>query len=550
MSSFTYYTYKEYMKKKYDTPLYSIPIDLDLGCPNRDINGIGGCTFCPSNGARAAQILDAKNAKEQIKNAIEFAKTRYKAKNFMLYIQAYTGTFTSVINQKQIYSSLLKEYKFDAISIGTRPDCLNAKTLEYLQELNQEIDVYIDLGVQSLNDNTLRKINRGHDSNSSLEAISKLKKHGIKVYAHIIIGLEGESRRDWELTVKKLVKAKIDGIKIHNLHIIKNTQLSKEYKEKPFKTLNEYEYANEIINLLRLIPNNIPIIRINTDTEKSSLIAPLWNMEKGQFSEYLKETMIYRDTKQGDLIENNYSVLEKLNSVVLEDGSITVWDKKYKDYYHPKSGAYKSAKELFIKNSLLEKLLEQRDTKLLDIGFGMGYNTLEALKIKKTHKLFITALDKNRLIQRYAIEKFELGELHKTLLTSTYKTGSYDDEFNSVKFIVDDARSSLLTLEDKYDVIFLDPFTHNLNPSLITKEFILELTKVLEKDGVIICSTSNDMVKTAMSKAGLKWEVCDIEKTDIKGIVAKFGIKNYNKEVYSDPYLVFREKQIITAREI
>ncbi len=550
MKSEPYFTYKNYLKQKYKKPLYSIPIDLDLGCPNRDINGLGGCTFCPSNGARAAQILDATNAKEQIQNAVSFAKTRYNAQKFMLYIQAYTGTFTSVINQKNIYSNLLKEYEFDAISIGTRPDCLNTKTLEYLTELNKQIDVYIDLGVQSLNDDTLKRINRGHDANSSLQAIKLLKKYNIKVYAHIIVGLKGENRIDWENTVKKLVNVGIDGIKIHNLHIIKNTQLAKEYEIEPFKTLNEYEYANEVINLLRYIPNNIPIIRVNTDTSKESLVAPIWNMQKGQFSEYLKESMIYRDILQGDLVENiEKQNLERINSVKLEDGSITLWDKKYKDYYHPKNGAYRSAKELFIKNSLLEELLLQKNVNLLDVGFGIGYNCFEAVKLNKKNKLNITALDKNRAILKYSYENLELDKTHKAFLKSIYETNFYNDKFNSVEFFADDARSSLNYLQKKYDVIFLDSFTHHLNPSLISKEFIKLLSSFLKKDGVLICSNSSDMLKASLVNAGFKWESFDIKRTDIKGLVATFGEIKFSSIMYSDPNLIFSEKEIITFKD-
>lgn len=256
------------MKKIYNNTLYTIPVDLDLGCPNRDENNNGGCTFCPQNGARAAQLLDAKDVELQTKNAIEFSQKRYNAKEFMLYIQAYTGTFTKVINQKETYSKLLNLYNFKAISIGTRPDCLNKATLEYLSELNKEIDVYIDLGIQTLNDKTLEKINRGHDSKSTIKTIKNLKNYGIKIFAHIIVGFEGENREDWLNTVKQIVDLKVDGIKIHNLHIIKNTQLHKEYQEKPFKTYNEYEYANELIFLIRNIPSNIPIIRTSTDTQK------------------------------------------------------------------------------------------------------------------------------------------------------------------------------------------------------------------------------------------------------------------------------------------
>ena len=463
------------MKQKYGGALHSITVDLDLGCPNRDENGEGGCSFCPSNGARSAQSLDAKSMEEQIKVGVQFAKKRYNAKRFMLYIQAYTGTFTSLKKQKEIYSKLLKLYHFDAISIGTRPDCLSKDTLEYLQELNKTIAVHIDLGVQTLNDTTLKKINREHDAKCSIEAIKKLQTYGLKVFAHIIVGFEEETREDWTHTVKTLVSLGVDGFKIHNLHIIKKTPLHVEYQKAPFKTYDEYEYAEELIHLLRLIPKNIPILRIATDTPNKDLVAPIWHMQKGQFSEYVNETMQYRFGKS--------------------DVSRNFWSKKYKDYYYPKCGALKQAQELFIKQSELEKRLQQKDIKLLDIGFGFGINSLEALKMKSKNSLHVTALD-----QDASIVKFSLKD---------------------IDFIVGDIRYTLPRLDGKFDVIFLDPFKEENNQEMVSEEVIKNMKRLLNSDGVIVTSTSLGSTKKRFEKIGLKTRI--INMRDIKGLVVSFS---------------------------
>jgi radical SAM protein (TIGR01212 family) len=495
-----YLTYKEYMKQKYGHALYSVTVDLDLGCPNRDEDGYGGCSFCPSNGARSAQSLDAKSVEEQIQVGIRFAKKRYNAKRFMLYIQAYTGTFTSLKKQKATYEKLLKLYDFDAISIGTRPDCLGKETLEYLRELNKTIDVHIDLGVQTLNDETLKKINREHDSQSSIEAVKKLQHYGIKVFAHIIVGFEGETREDWTKTVKTLVDLKVDGFKIHNLHIIKNTPLHVEYKNKPFKTYDEYEYAEELIHLLRLIPTNIPVLRIATDTPNKDLIAPIWNMQKGQFIEYINTTLQYRYGKSD--VDHN------------------LWSKKYKDYYYPKSGAIKQAKELFIASSELEKRLTCKDVKLLDIGFGFGVNSFEALKIKSNHSLHVTALDQDaRLVKEIPKE---------------------------IDFIVGDIRYTLPKLQEMFDVIFLDPFDEEKNTSMVSLEVFKLIKQLLQDDGVLVCSTSLNATRVALSKAGFKSEIVTID--DIKGVVAIHGKQKVEGTFYSDPYLVYSDKQIFTNK--
>ncbi len=533
----------------YHAPLYSISVDLDLGCPNRELDGSGGCTFCPENGARATQNLNEKSVEEQIVKGIEFAKKRYKAKRFMLYIQAYTGTFTSVIKQKEMYSHLLKQYDFDAISIGTRPDCINESTLEYLQELNSEIDVHIDLGIQTLNDDTLKKINRGHNAQCSIDAIKKLQAYGIKVFAHVIVGFEGEKRDDWVNTIEKICELNIDGIKIHNLHIIKNTLLSTEYEKKKFKTYNEYEYAEELIHLLRIIPSHIPIIRISTDTPSDNLIAPIWNMHKGQFSEYVIEQMNYREITQGDLIQKKEHKLEDISKPVeLLDKSVSFWDEKYKSYYHPKSGAYRQAKELFIEKSSLKQKLKTKDINLLDVGFGMGYNSLESISLVKKHKLNIVALDNNKSIILKS-SKVIKDKNHEKILQQIYKTGFYEETNYSLELVLGDVRYTLQNLKNKFDVIFLDSFNHINNPSLLSIEIFKILKTLLKSDGVLVCSTSSEAVRVALSQAKFKSEISNLINSDIKGIFAVHGNETVEGVPYKDPFLIYRDKQIVTNRE-
>ena len=142
-----YLSYKSHMRRVYGVELFSIPINLDFGCPNRDESGKGGCTFCPDHGARATQIADAQTVEEQMSKAMAFAKKRYHATQFSLYLQAYTSTFTSLLRQKKTYETLLQMHDFKAFHIGTRPDCLSEQTLLYLQSLHQKGDVIIELGV-------------------------------------------------------------------------------------------------------------------------------------------------------------------------------------------------------------------------------------------------------------------------------------------------------------------------------------------------------------------------------------------------------------------
>lgn len=538
----------------YGEPLFSIPIDLDFGCPNREIDGSGGCTFCPQNGARAAQIADAKSVEEQIEKGIAFAKRRYRAKHFALYIQAYTGTFASVLEQKEAYEKLLKHYPFMALHVGTRPDCLNEATLLFLAKLNKTIAVHVELGVQSAHDETLRHINRGHDFAKSEEAICNLQKYGIKTYAHIIIGLPNETREHWLKSVDSLVKLHIDGIKIHHLHVIKNTQLAYEYKAQAFKTLGEYEYAEELIELLRYIPSHIPILRIATDTPDKDLIAPIWHMSKGQFGEYIAQTMRYRGITQGDLVENMVQKSNEIqNKIITKEGSATFWNKNYKDFYHPRAGALTQGRELFLKHSNLEARLLKGDVTLLDIGLGMGYNTFLSVELAQNsslHSLHVSALDQDKMILKQSALVVS-NPLHVKILEALYANGFYKEENSTINFHNAEARYTLSKLENAFDIIFLDPFLETNNASLVSVEFFEKLKKLLKKEGVLVCSTSLTSVQIALVEAGFEVNVINDETSDIKGICATHTIiqKKLEGFPYRDPYDVWSDKEIAAQRE-
>ena len=542
------------MIQVYGEPLFSIPVDLDFGCPNRQSDGSGGCTFCPEHGARAAQIADARSVEEQIEKGIAFAKRRYRAKYFALYIQAYTGTFASVLEQKEVYEKLLKHHPFTALHVGTRPDCLNEATLLFLAKLNKTIAVHVELGVQSAHDETLRHINRGHDFAKSEEAIRNLQKHGIKAYAHIIIGLPNETREHWLKSVDALVKLHIDGIKIHHLHVIKNTQLAYEYEAQPFKTLGEYEYAEELIELLRYIPSHIPILRIATDTPDKDLIAPIWHMSKGQFGEYIAQTMRYRGITQGDLVENSVRKSNEIqNKIITKEGSATFWNKNYKDFYHPRAGALTQGRELFLKHSNLEERLLKEDVTLLDIGFGMGYNTFLSVELAQnssSYSLHVSALDQDRMILKQSASVVS-NPLHVKILEVLYAVGFYQEKNSTIDFYNAEARYTLSKLENAFDIIFLDPFLETNNASLVSVEFFEKLKKLLKKEGVLVCSTSLTSVQIALVEAGFEVNVINDETSDIKGICATHTIiqKKLEGFPYRDPYDVWSDKEIAAQRE-
>ncbi|MCD8478307.1 MAG: TIGR01212 family radical SAM protein [Sulfurospirillum sp.] len=542
------------MKRHYGEALFSIPVNLDFGCPNRERDGSGGCTFCPEHGARAAQIADAQSVEEQIEKAIVFAKKRYNATSFALYIQAYTGTFASILKQKEAYEKLLNLYPFKALHIGTRPDCLSEATLSYLAKLNSRLDVVVELGVQSLHDVSLERINRGHSAHASLEAIRRLHVKGLKVYAHLIMGLPNESFCMWEASVKGLVEAGIDGIKFHNLHIIHGTALAHEYEKDPFTLLSEYEYAEALIELLRVIPSHIPILRLATDTPNQELLAPQWHMAKGQFGEYVAQSMRYRGITQGDLIEETPEPRSEIpQKIMLKDGSVTFWSPTYRDYYHPKAGAYAQAQTLFLEASDLKNRLEKGDVTLLDIGFGMGYNSFCALKLAQKlaqNRLHVKAIDQDRMLLKQSAHVVPEA-LHVKMVESLFTCKTYEESFSTITFLNTEARYAIHQINESFDIIFLDPFLESHNASLITLEFFQTLRTLLKPKGVLIASTSFQAVHDALSLAGFDVTCANDATSDIKGIVATLSSSaSFTcKESYLDPYGIYSDKQIETLHQ-
>ncbi len=535
MSPFT--QYKQWMIERYGEPLFRIPVEIASSCPH------GRCAFCSENGSRAQQTQQQESPFEQVKAAIKFSKRRYKAKKFMLYIQAFTADLTDPAQQATIID-LLDRFDFDAISIGTRPDCLADAALNFLQNLTTPHEVWLELGVQTANDKTLKMINRGHDWECSKQAILALAERGIHVAPHVILGLPNENPDDWSRTAEELAKLPISGIKIHNLHIMKGTALA----DNPPPTLNHWEYAEGLMDFLRRIPADIPVMRISTDTPDDQLIAPHWNLEKGQFLDYVIQQMTCRQVRQGDLTETGNLKFETgMEPVITDDGSITYFSKDWKEHYHTKAGARLEADKKFVEPSGLASKLQTSNLKLLDVCFGLGNNSLAALcaqsrtgilpvcprtaaeppqtgKMPVLHSLDITALEMDKRIVRAAAENFRTLETDpvdwQETLSELLHSGQSSIDTQSEAGACDsnetkcsgnhqlaiqwgDARYLIQQISDNsMDVVFHDPFSSQHCPELWTVEFFKQLHRVMKPDGVLLTYSSAAPVRGAMREAG------------------------------------------------
>lgn len=298
---FPFRRYSSYLKEKYGQAVYRVSVDAGFTCPHRNADrSVGGCTYCDERGSHAPYLGEEINLKKQIENTIAFLKKRYKTQLYILYFQAFTNTYAKVEELKKIYDYGLSCAPFKELIVSTRPDCIDRAKAELLSSyLNSGIDVWVELGLQSANNITLKRINRGHSVEDFKQAYLLLKQKGIKVTVHIIFGLPGENYADILNTIHFLQQLNPDGLKIHNLHISRDSYLTKEYEWGEITVPTDKRHLDYTIKALTMLPAQTVIMRLTCDTPPSYLIAPKYFWHKSQFYSLLKTEMIKRKVFQG-----------------------------------------------------------------------------------------------------------------------------------------------------------------------------------------------------------------------------------------------------------
>jgi radical SAM protein (TIGR01212 family) len=294
-----YYTLNSYLKKRFGEKVWKIPVDAGFTCPNIDgTKGYGGCTYCNNN---SFVHVESGSIKEQILTRINILKKRKKVNKFIVYFQSYTNTHGDFEFVKEKIESSLVSKDIVGIHIGTRPDALDETKINYLVNLGKKYEIVVEMGLQSSKNSTLEKINRGHTFEEYDFMLQKLHSNNLKVCAHIIFGLPDETKKDMLDTVKYLGKNNIHSIKFHHLHIVKNTQMGKEYIKKPFKLLSENEYIEILSEAISLLPADTVIARLVGDAPDELQIAPNWPNNKNNFFIKLQSHMRENKLYQGKL---------------------------------------------------------------------------------------------------------------------------------------------------------------------------------------------------------------------------------------------------------
>lgn len=282
-----YKTANDYYKQKFGCKVYKLSLDGGFTCPNRDGTlGTGGCIFCSALGS-GEFAEKGNNITEQLEKAKQRVENKTKDGKYIAYFQSFTNTYAPIEKLKNIYYEAIQPDYIVGLSIGTRPDCLGDAVIELLKEINKIKPVSVELGLQTTNDKTAQYIRRSYETQVYFDAVKRLKAARIDVVTHIIIGLPYETADDAEKTTRDAVMAGTNGVKFHLLHVLKNTDLEREYLSGKFKCLSLEEYAPILKKCIDALPPDIVVHRITGDGAKRDLIAPLWSADKKKVINYL-----------------------------------------------------------------------------------------------------------------------------------------------------------------------------------------------------------------------------------------------------------------------
>ena len=282
-----YKTLNEYYKETFGCKVYKLSIDAGFTCPNRDGSiGTGGCIFCGGDGGGEFAACGSS-----VTEQLERAKTRVEAKNkggkYIAYFQSFTNTYAPLEKLRKLYTEAIAKDEIVGLAIGTRPDCLSEAVINLLSEIKRIKPVSVELGLQTVHEETARYIRRGYATEVYTDAVKRLKAAGIEVVTHIILGLPGETTEMMVQTTQKTVEAGTDGVKFHLLHVLKGTDLEKEYLAGKFQCLSLEEYAKNLKACLDVLPEHVVVHRITGDGAKRNLVAPEWSADKKRVLNFL-----------------------------------------------------------------------------------------------------------------------------------------------------------------------------------------------------------------------------------------------------------------------
>ena len=290
------------LRDRFGERVYKVGLRMDFTCPNRDGNvAVGGCIYCNNASHTAQDYQPRTSVTAQLgKGALAIAR-RHKAEKFIAYFQSYTNTYDDTAKLARIYEEALRFPGVVGLSIATRPDCLPDSTLDLLSELSRRTYLWLEVGLESMYDRTLAWVNRGHGLSEFVDAAERAKARGLRLCAHLILGFLGESRDDMLRTTGLINRLQLDGIKLHNLHVIKNTPLEKFYRAGEVPLFSRAEYVSLVVDFLERLNSDTVIHRLSGETYRALTVAPEWSIDKIGVQNAIFKALEERDTWQGRL---------------------------------------------------------------------------------------------------------------------------------------------------------------------------------------------------------------------------------------------------------
>ncbi|OGO78262.1 MAG: TIGR01212 family radical SAM protein [Clostridiales bacterium GWB2_37_7] len=308
-----YHNLNYFLRNKFGDKVFKISLDAGFTCPNRDGKlSTGGCIFCSPRGSGdfAGTCSDLVHQFEEVK---EMMSKKWKNGKYIVYFQAYTNTYADVATLKEKYYSVLNLEGVVGIAIATRPDCLSEEVLDLLEKVSKEKYLWVELGLQTIRQSTAEIINRGYSLETYIRAVQELKKRNIDVVTHVILGLPGEGKEAMLQTVDFVANTETQGIKLHLLHLVKDTQLIDLYEKGQLRMMDMEEYTELVVDCIERIPEDMVIHRITGDGPRETLIEPKWSLKKWEVINSIEHQLMDRSTWQGKEYVKNNEIWEKFN---------------------------------------------------------------------------------------------------------------------------------------------------------------------------------------------------------------------------------------------
>ena len=300
-----YHTLNQELRDRFGKKVIKISLDAGFTCPNRDGTlGEGGCLYCSARGSGDFAGDRELSVRAQFAEVKDRLKKKWPTADYIAYFQAYTNTYAPAAELRKVYETALAEEDVVGLSVSTRPDCLPEDVLAYLEELHGRTYLWVELGLQSIHDKTLAWLKRGHDYRQFLRGLEQLHERGVRVCAHIILGLPGESREEMLETARALAGLPLAGLKIHLLHVLRGTPLAVIYEDRPFPLLTKEEYVELTADILEILPPEMVIHRLTGDGPPDDLLGPLWSRRKWEVLNAIDAELERRDSWQGKRAEN------------------------------------------------------------------------------------------------------------------------------------------------------------------------------------------------------------------------------------------------------